>query len=885
MMLAGVDPLTLAIGIGLAYAASLLLQPKNKGIVDDRPTSLATRGTFVPYIRGRRRVAHVIALAGGRHKEKERAEGGKGSSLFGGPKQDIWYEHGLHVLAVGPIYGLHAIYQGGERIFSGPITQASHPSGSTIDLGQEGSFRIYWGEPDQPIDALLSSTDGLDIASRFPHFCYVVWNDKRLGQSPQWQSLDYVLEGRVQSTGLSDTDAYMPGTFLDEGDPVDVGLVVNGGQGTGRFTLADYHADRLEIGEDFVVSGNTADGTYTIFDVEVQESFGIVTTHVYPVGGLTGADTNGTVQPREAQLDDGVNLAHVIWEILFAASPWGLSMNQNDWDIDSLEALGTLIETEDLKGSVISNGDSAEATLATILQDLGVQIPVNYETGLLEFVPMRKPEGTLPDLKQGMIDEPLPDIRQFHGQQAQDSLVFAFIDGDLNYRQNTIFIDDLGRAQQLQHKLYAEVPIETTVNFAVAALMGNRRELEELVSKDRIVIRALRDARTLKPGDALTAAGTFSEVLRVWSTKINPRTGQVELEVSHDFYGVALDTFTNSQPGVSISTQLVALDLASTILEVPAGLLPTLPDQAIVVPRIRAHNAISGALLHLSQDGTTYQFSLQETNAAAGGTIVDELPATGRSRTSDITFNVLGPDIGNVQDLTLDEANWRLGRQLMVIGDEIMHVRSITALGGGVYRANDVMRAREGTYKATHAADTPVFIFLLTEISPIQDILLQPDTDLFVKIQPLAGNSIPLAAVPAISKEPLHGEGRKPPDPTNLQVTAPSTQNRNVYGASDDISIKWTIRVPSLDARGAGYLGAGLVLADSSIEGDFLIQWTTSGDSVVREDEVVDSNSFTLTNAQLQTAFGGEPSSFKVKITNRALGFPSRTVEITVNKE
>lgn len=883
MILAGVEPVTLAVGVGLSILAGLLLKPKIKSPRDDRPTSLAIRGSFAPYIRGRRRVSPIIALAGGRRRRKERASGGKGFDLFGGPKTDIWFEHGLHVLAVGPMEALHEIYQSGKRIFSGPITHESHPSGTTVDLGQPGAFRIYWGEADQPVDSLLE--DEIGISSRWPHFCYIVWNDKRLGGSPQWPALDYVVEGRVQNTGLSDTSDYMPSEAPPtEGDPVDVAAVVNGGEGTGSITLEGYHQDKFQVGDQIVLSGNTADDTYFLFKVEtLTGGFGIPpTTVLYPLGGLTGADSNGTVQAYEFLEDDGVNLAHVIWEILFAPPPHGLQLDTADWDLDSLEALGTLIETEDIKGSVISVGDTAEGTLASILQDLGVQIPVNYETGLIEFVPMRKPTTTPRDLPVELIDKPLPDIDQFHGDAPNDSLIFAFTDGLINYRQNTIYIDDLGKASRLQHKLFREVPIESTVNFESAALIGNRRELEELTSKTKTKINALRDARTLKPGDPLTAIGTFSEVLRIWGVKIDPHSGKVELEVTQDFYGVALDVFVGSGPGTSDTTQPVAPDLAASILEIPEGLLPAAPDQAIVVPRIRAHNAISGAFIHLSLDGTTFQFALDETNAAAGGTLVAELPATGRSRTS-FTFNVLGPDIGEVLDLTLDTANWRLGRQLLVIGDEIMHVRSVTALGGGVYRANDVLRARESTSKATHAADAPVFIFPITGISTIQDILIQPDVELFVKNQPYAGASLPLGAVTGVSKT-LHGEGRKPRDPTHLKVTAPSTQNRNTYSTTDDISIAWKVRLPSDDSRGAGYIGAGNVVADSIIEGDFLIQWTTSGDTVVREDEVVDANTFTLTNAQLQTAFSGEPSSFKVKITNRGLGLPSRTVEITVTK-
>ncbi len=877
VVLAGLDPITLTvIGIGLSVLAGELLKNTIENTIrDDAPTPVATRGTFVPYIRGLARVGPVVALAGGRRSTQQNVCGGKGD-LFA-QKETVFFEHGLHVLALGPIHALHGIYENGTKIFSGPITSASHTSGSSLSAGDAGSFRIYWGEQNQGIDSLLTAE--LGIASRFPLFCFIVWDDKRLGTSPRWGSLSYVIEGRVQETGLIDTSAHMAGTEIDEGAPNTIVEAFDGAEGASSFQISGYHLNRYEIGETFVVAGNTASGTYTVFAANYNNFSN--RTAILPTGGLSGSDDNGTTQAREFQNDDGVNLAHVIWEMLFAQSPYGLALDQSEWDIPSLEALGTLSVTENLKGNVVGEaGETVEALLATILQDLGVLLPVNFETGLLEFVSIRTPTGMLPDISSRLLANPLPEIEQFHDEKPTDSIVFAFRDRALNLRKNTIFIDDTGQAQQFQHKKYKEIEISSTITFETASLIGNRRELEEFTGKSKITIHALRGARTLKPGDAITIDG-FDEIMRVWTTSIDPLSSEVTLTVSPDFYGQDLDSFLNSPPPVTSEIQPPAPDLAVSLLEIPTGLLPLSTEQALSVLRIRAHDAIASADIHLSADDTTFVFNLTEIRLQTGGTLDAELPATGLSHTDGFTFTVLGPDIAQVLDLTADAANWRVGRQLLVIGDEIMYLRSITAEGGGVFSVNDVLRARYCTRKATHAASTPVFIVTNDGATPVTDPLLQPNQTIFVKSQPRAGSPVALADITSTSKA-LHGVGRKPGDVENIGVIAPTTNHRDEYSTSDDITVSWRVCLPITDLRGAGALPAGDPLIDSPVAATYRLEWLTTGDVVQRTDTVTGTTEFTITNAELQTAFSGEPASFVARVTNNAMGLDSRNTETTI---
>jgi hypothetical protein len=204
----------LAVSIGLSIIAGLLLKPKSGSpIKDDKPTTLTTRGSYMSWHIGIRRIGPVFAWAGDREKRQEAADGGKG---IGGAKKDVWYEAGWHQIGVGPMDALHAIISGGRISFKGPITRTSHPSGSTVVVDENQSFTIYWGELDQPVNSFLGDPSRVGVTSRWPNCCYVIWNKKRLGASPNWKIIDYVMERRPSGSFLSLSDPwYDPTATLD----------------------------------------------------------------------------------------------------------------------------------------------------------------------------------------------------------------------------------------------------------------------------------------------------------------------------------------------------------------------------------------------------------------------------------------------------------------------------------------------------------------------------------------------------------------------------------------------------------------------------------------------------------------------------------------------
>ena len=338
----------LVLSVGLSYLAGRMLAKRIKSpIEDDKPTTLTSRGSYISWFVGIRNVGPMFAWAGinTREKRKEKACGGGGGKGLSAPKTDVWYESAWHQLAVGPCYALHQITQADAVIFNGPITSESHPSGSTIDLGKEGSFSIFWGEIDQPVNTYLGQSDAVGITSRWPHCCYVVWNKKRLGSSPQWPVLNYLLERRPTSPNLSASVGwYDPTKVLDGQIATVVGNLSNNNPDIGYIEVLGDLTQEFDPGRPVRLTGNSlGNGDYIVLRTTVDESGGQTKTRVFLTTGTLGSDSNGTMQAYSFATDDGANIAHIVDEMLFAEYPLGLQMDPDGpepWDLTSLEDLG-----------------------------------------------------------------------------------------------------------------------------------------------------------------------------------------------------------------------------------------------------------------------------------------------------------------------------------------------------------------------------------------------------------------------------------------------------------------------------------------------------------------------------------------------------------------
>ena len=211
-------------GIVAKAASQLILSGMDdEPIIDEKPPTSAQVGDYIPLVVGRQLVGGTIARVENRTKQTENAAGGKGVSGSAG-KQTVFYEDGIHLLCVGPVQKLYNIKINGKyaQFNNGnAITPSGFPSGTTLtvtskedDKDVNDSMTIFWGEEDQPIKGKVS--DMLGAPTRLPYFCYVLWEQKRLGGFPNWPSIEYEVEVAPFSQ-IVDTSTWSTGGYDNQG--------------------------------------------------------------------------------------------------------------------------------------------------------------------------------------------------------------------------------------------------------------------------------------------------------------------------------------------------------------------------------------------------------------------------------------------------------------------------------------------------------------------------------------------------------------------------------------------------------------------------------------------------------------------------------------------
>lgn len=887
----------LILSIGLSLLAAELLKKKNKSLAqDDKPTTLATRGTFIPRLIGRRRLGYVFCAAGRRAKTKEKAEGGKGST-FSSPKVDIFREDGWHAICVGPAWTLHNIEQQGKPIFTGPISRESHPSGSTINLGNEGSFRIFWGQNGvaggQPInnDPAFTEING-GISSSWPHLCYIQWISKRLGPQPNWPLMTYVFETQLQSTHLTMSSPGFSATQVLSSQTFIVSSVTNGTKGTAKITvLGDANLGALTQIE---LSGNTGLGVptdFTVFKVTRPVSPSN-TTDIFTNETIAGATNDGTVTVYVNAGDDGLNIAHILAELLYDPWPHGIGQPKTgtnaEIDIDTLEDLGVLTETEDLRCSVIApDAQDLQGLIGGIMQDIGCFLSLNFRTGLLEFVSLRDPSGSTLANVTFDLQTKVPEIRGNHSRRPVDRLVFSFTDQDNQYRDMTITVDDDGQASFAEFYRQRVVQIISTIFFDTASLIAARRELEEMAgagSGDHR-IHCNRGCRRLIPGQAILVDG-FNEVMRVTKVITDPESGEVQLHVMPDFYGAPLSQFKVNGGNTGSGGVPVEADLAFALAEIPEIRTGANGPQTVLVPRIRAHSGVLGSDIYLSPDNSTFTFEGSDGTIMTGGTLNAEFSSdTEMDLDVGPQFTALGVDIGTVQDLSSDLTAWRAGRQLVfavnAAGEqEIMFLQRIVNIAGSTYEMRGLIRGRYDTRPIDLAMGDVLYILDDTDGLLIQDgVILTPNTTTYSKSAPTGVGSIPLSTITAFSL-PVYGKGPRPVQVSDIRLDIDSgvsgsgtvrwsdlTYRLTAVPGEDDLDFVWAYSNPQSPGAGAGQTGYGTASPNPAPEGDFIVEVLNLADTLLRT-ETVSVAAFTYTETDRLADFSSsEPAGFKLRIT------------------
>ena len=874
----------LALAFALSYIANKLLAPKNKSVLqDDKPTTLSTRGSFIPYMLGRRRMGPIFSWAGNRKVKKEKQGGAKGGPSV--PDRRIIYESGWHVVGCnGPAGRLYRILQNGTPIFEGPIDSYSHPSGSEISCGKEGTFIIYWGEENQPINTFIGANIGIN--SRWPFLVSIVWKEKRLGDSPQWALIDYEFEFRPYQPGLSLSAPWIEADRTLSGTSYPIVGVQNGTVSVCWIEIADDHRTKFRNGGYLKLTNNTAQNIdylilrseYTRYSGEPPNQVEINKTRIYLEQVLAGATIVGEVEPYVVQENDGINGAHLMYQLMFHEYPHGCGLDKSIFNIDSLENLGILLEDERIPMSLYAqDGANASAILATLMQDIGVFI--SWDDGKFRFKEIRKTDLlTIPFLSEDVTISKPPEVDTNHSVRVADRIAYVFPDRTRSFRDMPITIDDDGQATLELIPRARKVSITTAIDFKTAAKIAERRSQEDIAGASKTRILSNRQTRRMFCGQTFLLEGS-DQVWRLTSKKPALNSSLVELEALIDYYGQDASTFVpNDGGGHETPVVEVERDILFTFLEVPAYLSPG--KQTIIIPRIRDNNQVVGSDLWISTDNSTYEHKGVEFDVQTGGFLTESMVADGRTLLEDgPIIRIAGPDVGSILDLSGDIANWRAGRQIIIFENEICFLRNVTALGAGLYRTQGILRGRFDTTKDAHVINSACFIFTADAIENIQDILLQPSVPLYVKSQPFTTESYPLAQIDPVNKI-LTGKGIVPIRPANLRTT----NNSNSYRSGEGIPFKWTYRSNELARSGAGMQGAGIAVGKSAVQGEFIVRIKTIAGVFKRDLPASQNLTVTYQNSQLITDFGSNPTSFRAELFNVTGGYSSPGIEIIVTR-
>lgn len=888
---------------GVSYLAGQLLKDKDQDLLKrDQPTTLATRGSFTAWWVGSRDVAPVFCAVGQRELRTEDAPcTGKGNLLT--PQTDVLYENGWHVLGPGPMHQLDHIIEDGKQIWKGPITPESHPSGSVLQVDSGQAFAIYWGEYDQPVDPLLSTTL-VGIASRWPGLAHIVWQKKRMNAGPRWPLLEYGCQREPSATAtalLPGVTPWYPETATLDGPVLPVnGAVASASQDVGYLEVVNNRRRLFPPGREIELAGTgLADGTYEVLRTErafvitattpggypVEE----VRTRIFLVGGTAGATGAGTVQAYTFEDDADANAAAMLAEALFAPAPLGMGFDPvNDfetWDLTELIALGVEADTQGWRSSVFAQqGELADGVIGTILQDHSCGLKLDSSTGDLAFVRIREPVGVLPNITPDMYEEGPPEIESNQGEKPANKLIFEFPNRKRRFTPDTIEIDEDGEAQFAAHKNARKVDITSSSHFPTVSELAEFRAAEELSNGGEYRLRANRQARLLQPGDAITG-DEFLEVLMVTGVKLDPLSEVAELSIIPHVLAQERSGYVHTEGGGDIAVQDPEPDFRFAWLEVPERLAQG--QQSVLTMRIRAHALMLTASSHLSRDNVTYTLTANGTAVAAGGFTTQALGVNSEALlVNGPEFTAEGPDITNVLDLSADPTNFRAGRQLAVFvtpdrETEICFLEKVTAIGGSTWRLDGLLRARYCSRRLQLPAGALVFIFTDTTFQAYQSALIEPDVDLYLKSQPASGSgSVELSSIPAYG-ERLYGKGLRPIELEAAYAAAPF-MGSPAYRAGDDVTVRWSYSTAQTLTTGAGYQVSGAAVPPDVPDGAFEAQVLTPADALVASFAVT-SPEVTIPTATLAAA----PISngdFKVRIIQTAgNGYATPALDLSIS--
>lgn len=862
----------------LSLIASELLRPdppSTDPLKEPGANNAHVRGTVLPILLGYNKVTPVIGYVGNRiawNKKVGEIDGG----LFHSDKaitQVNYRESGIHFLCVGPAYRLSKITEKGNTIFDQEITRTSHPSGSEFTCTDEGEsvFRIYWGEDGQAVDTDLAAITG--VATRYPFTCYIYWVKKELGTQAAWSTIEYYLECTALGAESDYIEIGGPSGNISVTRALHY-VAVNRYFRTvydPYFITTDTNILNYPAGSTFVI-GSYATRVSSISDIGGGDYR--IDLRDFPPTSLTGTYSATLRDTSQDRL--GVNPASAFDQLLFEEYPHGLGM---DTALFSLSDLTSIKSTFAEAGSEPSpctlynkSGSPISAPMSYLLRDYGIFVYQDSSSGQYRFKLIRAGE-TPTEIAADYFNETDAEQNVAHSTLAPDKIMYSFVEASRSFQSSTILITDDGNAKLSGDPNTKKQTINTATDIESASNIASRLD-QGLNTKEGIRLKVSSDLISKEVGDLITLEGVGG-VYRLASKKANPGDSEMELAVTQDIYAVENNytLFTSSGTYVPLALQPDAVIIAT---ESNRFINPDTHGYYLIRARGAGHIPFAG--LYRSVDDTTYN-SVAALNYQTACEISEEILEDTGGILDTLEVTSLGPDFDEFWEFVdLSDTEWRAGAVCMLIESEYLFPKSVTDLGGGSYRLNDIVRGRFGTAMTDHPSGEVGVLFYLNQIPLIEDSTLLAGDSLYLKTRPYSSVEVmSLDDQEAITLD-YTGGGYRPLQPENLNTT----NDAYAWISGADAVLRWDYK------NAIATTGAGFSLSDEPAElalpeGYFKVT-ILNGTTVVREELEILTNTFTYTQAMMTTDFGGEPSAFNVQVVEILNGLTSDVEAATITR-
>lgn len=595
-----------------------------------------------------------------------------------------------------------------------------------------------------------------------------------------------------------------------------------------------------------------------------------------------------------SQLNEGIAPDVALKQLLTGTYPHGAAINPSLIDCVSIADMGAITTAEQLGVNILmADGISGSQAVADLMQDIGMMMHENGNA--LKFVTIRE-QLTAPLLTNDFLLPPEPEIEFEMGPKKSDRLVFVFKDRTKNYRDVDIQVDDDSSMGIHGRPKVKKASINNVTKFEIAANIANRRQQEELANLIGFRITLIRDGADLRPGQIFILEGIATMICM--AVEINTQDRKALIDAVASYYADVVPDFIPGQGIGTAETLDVAPDNPFFALETPFSFNNGQdPNLALSVLRNRAHNEISGAEVFLSNNDITYDLSANQNSFAPGGTLDEDFDTTQDAPSGVIEdgplFTTDDPSgITLVENFNSDLQAWRTGIQACLIVNlaagtfEIFYLRSIEAVATNQFRLKGLIGGRGETQSKAHVTGDRVFIFRPDSIRQQIHPFLNLDEGVFIKTQPRTSAKVQTLSDVVSQEITIKGNAFRPLPLDNFFGNFVQRGPLDEWSVGADTTFRWDFRIKPGTGLGAGELGAGIPIGTDTPtpEGTFTLVITDLADVVKRTEIGLTSPTFLYTNVALVADFGGEPTSYKAKLTEVVGAYATDQLELTMTR-